>query len=122
MSCVTVEPAALDVSGVDGEVTTTPSQLDVVSAEIKVGSKALYDLVPVATDDELRLIDELRAEVLQALGDSSELSNDAQALLAKESLLRFTRARPTIAASTTMLLASLSWRERRCIGTASPKT
>lgn len=122
MSCVTVEPAALDVSGVDGEVTTTPSQLDVVSAEIKVGSKALYDLVPVATDDELRLIDELRAEVLQALGDSSELSKDAQALLAKESLLRFTRARPTIAASTTMLLASLSWRERRCIGTASPKT
>ena len=117
MSAMTiVEPvpsAPASETAVD-DVAATPSQVEMVSAKDEVKAELkLYDLVPVATDEELQRVEELRSAVLKELGEPLQMDKDTQALLASESLLRFVRARPTIAASTTMLLASLSWRERR---------
>lgn len=74
-------------------------------------------LIPVASEVELRKVDELLKYMIEymiaPLCDAPEhvhLDKDARELFAAESLLRFVRARPTVAASTKMLLDSLAWR------------
>ena len=70
----------------------------------------MEDYEPVCTADEARKIDELRASVLERLG-RDQAEPIAAPLFTRESLLRFARARPNIAASAKMLIESIKWRK-----------
>lgn len=100
------------------EVSATPSQADAIDIVKKYTQpfpdpKAL-NLIPVASEDELIKVEELRAAAIKVLGVEPVDDKDFRAIFAQESLLRFLRARSTVkeplAASTNMLLASLNWR------------
>lgn len=68
------------------------------------------EVPPECTPAELAKIEELRAAVLRELEPELEPDECLAALLTAESLLRYSRARSTVAASAKMLLASHAWR------------
>mmetsp|Transcript_19883 Transcript_19883/g.33892 ORF Transcript_19883/g.33892 Transcript_19883/m.33892 type:complete len:287 (-) Transcript_19883:222-1082(-) len=68
------------------------------------------DLTPVCSTEEMNQLAELRVRALEALGLEALPEDGSRALFAQESLLRYVRARPTIAASVKMLLNSIEWR------------
>ena len=82
---------------------TTDIQLETAAEEVA-------DYEPVWSPDELLKVEELRASALQALGWSAPTEATALPLFTRESLLRYSRARPNVAAATKMLLASVQWR------------
>ena len=68
------------------------------------------DLPPIATEDELARVEELRAAALSLLGWSTP-EPSVKKLFYRESLLRFLRARSKVKKSAEMLVASVKWHQ-----------
>jgi len=77
----------------------------------KASCDAAEDIPPIAPESDLLKMKELADSVRSRLG-VKQLPTDPEALdiFSQESLLRFARARRSIAASTDMILKSLKWR------------
>ena len=71
---------------------------------------ATVDYEPLCKPEELDRVEELRTSAFKQLGWEQVEEASAEPLFMRECLLRYMRARPTIAAATKMLLASVQWR------------